>query len=508
MKFRGLTIPNALACLLLAAAWTLIRDPWSPSRPGPLAFEVRLESDQSGLAQLYYDAGRGINESDSVINPIVAGNPALLRFQLPFGRITGLRFDPIDRDAHLVISGARLVDGSGRTLRSFGPASFGAANEVASMARDAGSLRIATTPRSTDCYLSVDPNGPIVVPRPSFLRDMAPVFLFCLAAVVLFQSAWDSEFSGLRAGLAKAAVWARGRPFRTVAAVSLAATLAANFPVAFLGRSFVSPNLGVALLYGQPPWLPGHQSGEEGDPHKADVAALLWHHLPLSMLEHRAVEAGELPLWNRYDSAGLPLLGQGQSAFTDPLNWLPIEADGAAWAWDAKFLVAKWLFAIGSGLCAFLLFRHLPSALLIAASSPFLGFFVYRISHPAIFSLCYAPWILVAWHFCTGAASRRGAVLAFAGLIAANWMEMSSGTAKEAYVLLLSLNFAGACLLLLSRRTLSQKALLLCGAAAAGILFAALSAPLWITFSRALRTSYTSYNSPQAFQIQPGMLLG
>ena len=95
----------------------------------------------------------------------------------------------------------------------------------------------------------------------------------------------------------------------------------------------------------------------------ADVGVLFWHHLPLSMAENRAVlRDGELPLWNRYDSAGSPLLGQGQSCFGDPLQVIPILADGAAWAWDVKYLLAKWLFAFGIGLCCWHSFRSLPAA--------------------------------------------------------------------------------------------------------------------------------------------------
>ena len=38
-----------------------------------------------------------------------------------------------------------------------------------------------------------------------------------------------------------------------------------------------------------------------------------------------------------------------------------------------------------------------PAALLLAASSAFIGFFSWRLNHPAFFSVCYAPWILYSW---------------------------------------------------------------------------------------------------------------
>jgi hypothetical protein len=292
-------------------------------------------------------------------------------------------------------------------------------------------------------------------------------------------------------------------------AAAFLATLGANYPVVFAGKSLVSPNLGTALLYGQLPWVPGFQSLERGNSSSADIDALMWHHLPLSMIQHRALLGhGELPLWNRYDSAGSPLLGQGQSCFGDPLQLIPLLANGAPWAWDLKFLLAKWLFACGIGFCVWRLTRHLPASLLLAASAQFIGFFVYRINHPAIFSLCYSPWILYCWIRVGDVGSARGSILWLAALLGANLAELASGTINEANVLLLSMNFSGACVLLACARPWAARLGLLAGAAAESVVFAMIGSPVWYTFYRALGNSYTTYDAPQAFQIQPGMLIG
>ena len=75
--------------------------------------------------------------------------------------------------------------------------------------------------------------------------------------------------------------------------------------------------------------------------------------MPYSAVEHRAIVVdGEWPLWNRFNSSGVTLLGQGQSMLGDPLHFIVILADGASWAWDLKFLVAKALFAAGLGLAS------------------------------------------------------------------------------------------------------------------------------------------------------------
>jgi hypothetical protein len=504
-----LSLTSLFACLACAAAAVLLRDPGAAGRVGPETFEIRVESDHTGLVQLYYDLGRDMNEADSVVRPIEAGHGALLRFPLPYGQIRALRFDPLDRSGTLTLSGGRIVDGSGATRVEFAPAQFRADTEIESAVVHDSRLVVVTTAGATDPSLRIRLPEPITIPRPSWAWEVIGLFIVLLAIVAAVQ--WAAAAQPLRWAERAAALrgWGLRRPQTVIVIAALLATAAANYPVLLGGRSFVSPGLGTDLLYGQNPWVPGLQATELSDPHGADVGALMWQHLPLSALEHDALlRDGELPLWNRYDSAGVPLLGQGQSCFGDPLQVIPILARGAAWAWDLKFLLAKWAFAAGIGACAWRLFRHLPAALLVTGSSAFLGFFVYRINHPAIFSLCYSPWILLCWIRLAQAATGRGTVLWLAALIGANGTEMNSGTAKEAYVLLVALNLTGALLLLLSGQPGRSKARSLGAAALAGIVFALIAAPVWFTFYRALQISYTSYNAPAAFQVPPGLLAG
>jgi hypothetical protein len=468
-----------------------------------------VTSDEPGLVQLYYDIGHGANEADSVVQPIVAGKTSLLQFPLPYGNYLALRFDPLDRDGRITLGRARIANATGKTVLAFAPEQFKPAYQIKSVSVSGERLEVETTPGATDPRMVIKLAAPFSVPKPSVALKVGEIFAASMIAVLLLGWAWRSESVQLAGRVEKLWKAANRWPGWALAVAALAGTAAANYPVIFAGRSFVSPNYGVALLYGQSPWLPGLQSGEVGDPHKADVAALLWHHLPLSIIERRAVfHDGELPLWNRYDSAGLPLLGQGQSCFGDPLHLIPILADGASWAWDLKFLLAKWLFACAIGLCAWRLFHHLPSALMTAASAAFMGFFVFRINHPAVFSFCYAPLILYCWLRCLDARSARRLIIWLAALIGASWMEMNSGTAKEAYVLLVSMHLAGLCVLLTGERAWGEKARLLGAFLGAGVLFVMIASPVWYTFYRALRASYTSYNAPLAFQIEPGMFIG
>jgi hypothetical protein len=231
--------------------------------------------------------------------------------------------------------------------------------------------------------------------------------------------------------------------------------------------------------------------------------------VPQSAVQSRALlHDFEWPFWNRYNSGGTVLLGQGQSMAGDPLHFIPILAGGASWAWDLKYLLAKWLLGLALGLTVLHTTRHLGAALLVAYASIFVGFFVFRVNHPAFFSFCYGPLVLLAWCQVIGAETRRRFFLGLLGLIGANWMLLTSGTAKEAYVSLFTMNFAGAVMLACAAQPWRERLARLAGGVAAGAVFMLLAAPVWLTFLDAMKASYSSYNAAFAFQLQPSLALG
>lgn len=296
-------------------------------------------------------------------------------------------------------------------------------------------------------------------------------------------------------------------PRRAILAVAVISVLVSCYPVVFFGRSFVSANA-VPMLYPRIPSLPGHDETETENFKGSDAGAIMWHDVPNSFIQSRALfRDGELPLWNRYNSCGLTLLGQGQSMFGDPLHMLPVLAAGEAWVWDLKFLLAKVLFCFGLGLAVYASSRHLPTALLLAFSSGFIGFFAHRFNHPAFFSVCYAPWLLACWLEITRAATLRSAVGWIAGLLLASWAELNSGTAKEAYMLLLSLHGCGFLVFLLTPTAFRIRKLVHLGIGGVALLL--IATPVWLTFFEALQKAYVPYKeAAHAYQIQPGLLIG
>ncbi|HVW21329.1 MAG TPA: hypothetical protein VHC86_08945 [Opitutaceae bacterium] len=505
---KCLTPAALLAAALFSAAAVVPFLPGRPARQSQFAFEADLTSTTSGQVQVFYDYGAGFTEADSTLRPLARSEvPVHYRLEIPPGTYRWIRFDPIDRAGVVTIRNARLSDADGRTVASLPAARFKALNQIQSLAESGGALVATTTPGANDpqLVLSFDPAIDLVLRgRPSFSAWSARAgILFPLVVLILAAAeGWSARSPGLGRRLTG---WTRLRPGRALALAAALASLASAYPV-LLGRSYVSPNFGTLLLYDRFPTLPGYADPSVSEVKNSDVGAIMWQHVPFSMLEGRALAEGELPLWNRYNSSGSPLLGQGQSMFGDPLHLLVILARGAAWAWDLKYLLAKTLLCLGLGLVVLELTRHLPAALIVAVASAFVGVFVYRVNHPAFFSFCYAPWPLYCW-LRAAAADRRRTAGWLGGLMLANLALLASGTVKEAYLILVCVNFSGLCVLLAAPLPARDRWAKLAGAVWAGLVFTLLTAPLWGSFLATLAGARTSYDTASAYQIQPGMML-
>ncbi|MEO6569236.1 MAG: hypothetical protein ABIO94_10785 [Opitutaceae bacterium] len=85
------------------------------TKPG-LQLEMDVRIDHPAYAQLFWDAGRGFNENDSVRKDYeVHTYLQTLRFPLPSAPLKQLRFDPLDGEAQIDIREIRIVDTGNRT---------------------------------------------------------------------------------------------------------------------------------------------------------------------------------------------------------------------------------------------------------------------------------------------------------------------------------------------------------------------------------------------------------
>lgn len=304
--------------------------------------------------------------------------------------------------------------------------------------------------------------------------------------------------------------WYSISPNRAVFLVGLIAAVLSCYPVVFLGRSFVTPNNGgISMLYGTKPFVYGSDDRRIETVRRSDVGATVWQCLPYSFILNTAIfRFGEFPHWNRFNSSGVTLFGQGQSMLGDPLHLIPVLANGAAWSWDLKFVLAKILFCTGVGLTVLAATRFLPAAMIVSASSAFIGFFLFRVNHPAFFSFCYAPWVLYCWFRLVSAPHGRALSKWLLALVLACWIVINSGAVKESYVLVLSFSLTGFITFLLHRNLRMDKrrvggvlVLHLC-------IMIMLAMPVWLTFLQDLRSSFSLSDARRVITEPAGFFIG
>lgn len=512
-RWWALTTGSATSLVVVVALLVLDLNP-NPESARAFAFQIDIATSASGYAQFFYDSGRDFTEEQSSRQGVRSDQPLhTLSFPMPAGIFRAMRFDPMNGSGTAILAHPRIVRlTDGAVVREFSLADFKPNGHIAAFEASDGRARLDTGPDGFDPALVLEPDGGLVLTlvRWAAIRPaLVPAALAIVGLVALCALA-DLALRTRPVMILRRAAGnaARTRPRLCLLALAVASTVVCCHPVVFLGRSLFTPNYITNLLYAGIPSLPDQQDSEIEDVFSADTGAMLWQHLPYSVIQHRALfEDGELPLWNRNNSCGTVLLGQGQSMFGDPFHLVVIAADGATWAWDFKFVLARFLFAAG---CAWLVFaatRHFPAAALIAITAAFVGFFTFRINHPAYVSFCYAPWIAVAWiELSTVAALERARGWSLL-LLLANWCELTSGTVKEAAMLALVLNAAGVAVFVLGpapRAVRARLALVLGIIAASGVLVAA---PWWTTFAHTLTDAWTSYDKPTAIRLPPQLFI-
>jgi hypothetical protein len=510
MKF--FTLPAILAAAVLSAVCVMPFLPVAsrPSHEKSFFVELKLSSDHEGVVQMFYDDGLGFRENSSERASLPVGSTAgVVQLRINAGKYRQFRFDPTNGIGKITVESIHVVDWEGQVIHRLPLEDFTTENQIQSAQLMPRGLEIITLPTATDPQLIIQFSPPLNIRVPWHRNIQGWVSraatLFSVSIILLFLL---DRLPRVRQLIRSSVERAWQKPVRAVLLVAAISVTVSSYPIVFLGKSFISPNLGTALLYDSAVALPGYQDTRVSDVKGSDIGAIIWSHVPLSMMQRDALLHGELPLWNRYNSTGTPLLGQGQSMVGDPLTFLVALADGASWAWDLKYLMSKWLFAAGLALCVFVVTRNLGAASLIAASAPFIGFFLYRVNHPANFSVSYAPWVLLCWLHISQAQEKRRAYLWILWLLVANAVLLNSGTVKEAYMLLLTLNLTGFICLLIGADEWKSKLNKIGFLIWAGILFILLLAPVWLNFLDSLSKAYTSYNARSAFQIQPGLLLG
>lgn len=299
------------------------------------------------------------------------------------------------------------------------------------------------------------------------------------------------------------------RPVLSIVLASLVAVVINCYPVIFSGKSFVSPASVWAAVYTWWPPLPGMQaSTPRSNQHGSDTGAIMWAHVPWAFVESRSLlDHGELPLWNRYNNSGNALLGQAVSMFGDPLHSIVLLGRGSAWAWDIKYLTAKFLFCVGFGLLVLRLLRSSPLSLIYAALGAYSGAYFYILNHPSFFVFSYTPWILLSAIELLDLQSPRALRWGLVWLLA-NFACFTGGHIEAAVVLIGGLNLAA----LTYALTVNYNAIgvrnVLGRMGVGTFLFLGLTTPWWLSFLASLQGSYSSHMDIRVDQLPLSYLPG
>lgn len=517
MKVSSL-IESLLIALLLSALVLAVQcaRQWTLASQHFLEFRMRAGAlDASGKilgdkVELYYSQGSGFSVENSARQHLRhdGGRLVLYRFPLPEGRLAGLRLDPSNSAGRFLLTAPVIKNGLGDLVVSL--PHFTPVHDLSAATVENNLLRVDSVAGTVDPFLEIGSLQLTLSPSQNLVCSWFPsgVILPGKMFLIVLTLYWALRLPRVAQLVGATAYLCRQYPGISLLLAASFSTALSCYPILFFGKSLVSPSVsGVAMLYPQAPFLPGNKSIPTEEADNRDIGALMWQNLPYSVVQSEALlDHWEFPLWNRYNSSGLPLFGQGQSLILDPLHLLPVLSRGSALGWDLKFTISKWLFAVGCGFLVFSATSSLASALLLSIFMPFIGFYGFRLNHPAYFSLTYTPWILLCWTAITKRAiastPESGCRLSPIALLLPLLftLQIASGPPKESFMLAVFGNLTGAlCYLFTTRRSALKTTV--GEILPVALLCLLVSAPVWGVFVSTLLQSGHLYNDPHLVQV-------
>ncbi|MEI8395753.1 MAG: hypothetical protein WCF85_13510 [Rhodospirillaceae bacterium] len=479
--------------------------------PGEVFFMIDYSSHTGGEMQFFFDYGGGFSELNStrVRTPAPTSESQIFstyRVLLPHRGLRQLRYDPIDRQGDFVLRNPRIANANGTTLKLLSLQNFHPAHDIASCDNTDSKMQLNCIANGADPIIVVDNTSDW--PHTAKFTKYVHIVSFAFGVITVVSIVMMITFCFSLIVLSKIRRLALLHPKACIIIVGITSVILSCYPVVFMGSSLVSPGIVPTLLYPNLPSLPGYTGERVENSRGSDTGSMLWAILPNSAVQSRAVAAGEFPLWNRDNSAGLPLVGQGQSMVFDPLHWITIFGNSNGWAWDMKFLASRAILVIGVGLAVFAATGSLPASLFMCTSSSYIGYFAYRINHPENFSLTYAPLILFFWfrviqgfqwrNTRTMAEAKGSPWLAMIGLAVTSVLQLGAGAPKEGATIFLAVQLTGFIAFVLSPERIKEKAFPLACLCALGVAIVLISAPIWLVFLDTLSHATTMYDVPSA----------
>lgn len=137
---------TAAAAAVLSAFLALLICKKAP----PFYFEVSVNASEEGMAQLYYDNGKGINADDSASTRLPQGR-SVIRLPVPEGEYRALRFDPTDHGyCRFSVENAQIINVSGSVTREFLPEEFTAFVDMSRRETTGDRVSVSLSARESD----------------------------------------------------------------------------------------------------------------------------------------------------------------------------------------------------------------------------------------------------------------------------------------------------------------------------------------------------------------------
>ena len=304
------------------------------------------QSSVAGIIQVFYDVGNGIREANSSRADVQhTDHFQEVRLKFPTANLSWLRLDPLDRAGSMVLSHLRIAR-SGKPDIVLAPQTVSAVQQIASINISGDEIFIKTDKEANDPILRVTLDTPIKTFRRYDLHKVPAFIGWCVIwTALVWIVKWLSRSAAFRSPSRANTRRHRG----LVIAAALGGTMMSCAPIIFLHQSLLAPSAG--MFYNSCPTVPGQTDCRPEDVHMSDIGAMLWAFLPNVVVQEQAIkQSGEFPLWNRYNSAGVSMIGQGQMMLGDPLTWLQWLIGVDALSFDMKFVILRVVFAAALGL--------------------------------------------------------------------------------------------------------------------------------------------------------------
>ncbi len=151
-----------------------------------------MAASQPSVAQLFYDIGRGFNESDSV--SVRESSDSLesfreLSFDLPRKTLFHLRFDPLTTEGRIAIRNVAIRNRNA-VLYRIGVSDIQPFNQIASRVQRGDEIQVATTPGANDPGLTFTLSKPVRLRWIFGGQDLRLLAAINACLIVLACAAW------------------------------------------------------------------------------------------------------------------------------------------------------------------------------------------------------------------------------------------------------------------------------------------------------------------------------